>query len=150
MDIKVKIRKLILVLAVIAGVICASFCVMSIADKYSGAHRKLDVCEEAAEGWEACRLMKPEFYKANSEAVRLSLENVHQAKQNFWIQISKTQLIGLYLIAGSLGASGGFIVAWILFLYCGIALHELFRWFNLTVFGRGERGAKRLNVQNPQ
>ena len=150
MDVKVKIRKLILVLAVVTGVICASFCVMWIADKYFWAHRKLDVCEEAAEGWEACRLMKPEFYKANSEAVRLSLENVNQAKQNFWVRLSRGQLIGLYLVAGSLGASGGFLVTWIFLLYCSMALRELFRWLSLGIFSRVAQRAKNLNIQNPQ
>ncbi len=146
MDIKVKIRKFTLVLAVVAGVICASFCVMWIADKYFWAHRKLDVCKEAAEGWEACRLMKPEFYKANSEAVRLSLENVNQAKQNFWVRLSGGQLIGLYLIAGSLGATGGFLIAWIFLLYCGMALHELCRWLSFGILNRTGNRAKNPNV----
>jgi hypothetical protein len=150
MNLKTKIRKLILVLAIIASFVCSSFCIMWINDRYSEARHKLNVSIEAAEGWEACRLMKPEFYQANTETASLSLKNVNQAKKDFWVRLSKTQLIGVYLAAGSLGAITGFLTVWIILLYSSMAVYGLFHWLYVSLLNRTGQSAKHLNVQNPQ
>jgi hypothetical protein len=139
MDLKCRLKKITLLFVIIAGVSCACYGVLLVADEYYRAQNKLNMCRESVEGWEACRKMKPEFYEANTEAVSASLEKLDEAQQNFWVNLPKGQLVGLYVLAGFAGAIGGCLVTWILLWFGGLAIYETIRWFIIVCCGHSGR-----------
>jgi hypothetical protein len=148
MNLKCRFKRITLLLSIIAGVSCACYGVLLIADEYYRAQNKLNTCREIVEGWEACRKMKPEFYKANTEVVSSSLEKLDETQQNFWVNLPKNQLVGLYILAGFAGAIGGCLVTWTFLWFCGLAVYETIRWFIIVCCGHSGHG-KNLRCQRP-
>jgi len=135
MNLKCRFYKITLLLAIVAGVSCACYGVLLVADEYYRAQNKLNVCRESVEGWEACRKMKPEFYKANTETVSTSLKNLNEAQKNFWVNLPKSRLVGLYFLAGLAGAIIGSLITWAVLLLVGSTIYESLRWFALVCCG---------------
>jgi hypothetical protein len=148
MNIKCKFHKITLFLAIIAGVSCACYGVLLVADEYYRAQNKLNMCTESVQGWEACRKMNPEFYEANTEAVSTSMKNLDEAQKNFWVTLPKSRLSGLYVLAGLAGAIGGSLVSWIVLWFSGMAIYESLRWFVLACCGHPGH-QKNLHYQHP-
>lgn len=148
MNLKCRFYKVTLFLAIIAGISCACYGVLLVADDYYRAQNKLNVCKENVEGWEACRKMKPEFYEANAEAVSTSLRNLSEAEKNFWVNLPKNRLVGFYALAGLAGAIGGGLITWAILWFAGLTIYEMLRWFALVCCGRSGR-RKSLRYQRP-
>lgn len=102
-------QKTTLFLAMAVGVFCACYCVLSVAERHYWAKNKLDHCKQELQGWEACRVSRPAFYRANAEAVSFCLESLTKAQEDPWADIPKIQLTGFYILAGLGGAIGGFL-----------------------------------------
>jgi hypothetical protein len=148
MSTKSKLYRITLFLAIIVGVSCACYGVLSVADQYYRAQNKLNVCIESAQGWEACRKIKPEFYEANTDTVSTSMKNLDEAQNNFWVKLPKSRLVGLYVLVGLTGAVGGCLISWIVFWFSGMAIYESLRWLALACCGHsGQR--KNLHYQHP-
>ena len=122
-----RFRRVALFLAAVVGVLCAYYGVMLVAGEYSWAQSKLSMYQEGVQGWEACRKMKPEFYEANTEAVSYCLSGLNEAKENFWVNLPKSQLVGLHALAGLAGATVGFVAAFAVFWLGGLAAYESIR-----------------------
>lgn len=124
MNAKRRFRRVALFLAAVVGVSCAYYSVMLVAGEYSWAQSKLNMYQEGVQGWEACRKMKPEFYQANSEAVSYCLAGLNQAQDDFWVNLPRSQLVGLYVLAGSVGAVAGFLATFAVFWFGGLSAYE--------------------------
>lgn len=127
MNAKRRFRRIALFLAAVVGVSCAYYSVILVAGEYSWAQSKLNMYQEGVQGWEACRQMKPEFYKANTEAVSYCLAGLNQAQDNFWVNLPESQLVGLYVVAGSVGAVAGSLATFAVFWLGGLAAYESIR-----------------------
>lgn len=119
--------------AMVAAAVCACHCVLSLADKYHRAQYRLNLCEQELQGWEACRVAKPVFFRENAEAVSNCLRDLAKAKDDFWASLGTGQLAGLYVLAGLAGAVGGCLVTWAIFKFAGLAVGK-FIWFWARVF----------------
>jgi hypothetical protein len=148
MNLKCRFYRITLLLAIVAGVSCACYGVLLVADEYYRAQNKLNMCRESVEGWEACRKMRPEFYKANTEAVSTSLRNLDEAQKNFWVNLPKSRLVGFYVLSGLAGAIGGGLITWAVLWLAGLTIYESLRWFALVCCGHsGHR--RSLRYQRP-
>lgn len=148
MNLSCRFCRITLLLAIVAGVSCACYGVLLVADEYYRAQNGLNICRESVEGWEACRKMKPEFYKANAEAVSSSLKNLDEAQNNFWVNLPRSRLVGLYVLAGLAGTIGGCLITWAVLWFGGLTIYESIRWFVLICCGHsGQR--KSLRYQHP-
>lgn len=148
MSLKCRFHRITLLLATLAGVSCACYGVLLVADEYYRAQNKLNVCRESVEGWEACRKMKPEFYEANAETVSISLKNLDEAQKNFWVDLPKSRLVGFYFLAGLAGAISGGFIAWVVLWFAGLTIYEVLGWFAFVCCGHsGHR--KSLRYQRP-
>ena len=131
MSTKSKFSIVTIFLATIVGMSLACYGISAIADKYYWANHKLEIYEESVQGWEACRQMKPEFYEANTEAIRTSFENYQQAQQDFWVNLPKSHLAIMYVLVGLVGAVGGYTITWTIIWFCGYAIYDSIKWFVL-------------------
>jgi sterol desaturase/sphingolipid hydroxylase (fatty acid hydroxylase superfamily) len=148
MNIKSKFSIITILLATIVGISLACYGISSIADKYYRANLKLGIYEESVQGWEACRQMKPEFYSANTEAISSSLENYHQAQQDFWVILPKSHLVIIYVLVGLAGAIGGYTITWTIIWFCGYAVYDSVKWCILGMHTHTGRNVKNLHYQH--
>jgi len=132
MNSKCRFRRIALFLAAVAGVSCAYYSVLSVADEYYWAQAKLNAYREGVQGWEACRKMRPEFYRANTEAVSSCLESFNEAQENFWVNLPKSRLVVLCVLAGGAGAAGGCLATFVVIWFGGLGTREVVRWLSLT------------------
>jgi hypothetical protein len=126
-------RKITPLLAMVIAAVCACHCVLSVADTYHRAQYKLSLYRQELQGWEACRVTKPAFFKANTEAVSECLRNLAIAKQDFWASLPTGQLAGLYVLAGLLGAVGGCLATWAVVRLTKLAVGTVGKFVRLSV-----------------
>ena len=148
MNAKRGFRKVVLFLAAVFGVLCAYYGVMLVAGEYSWAQSKLNMYQEGVQGWEACRKMKPEFYEANTEAVSYCLAGLRKAQDNFWVNLPKSQLVGLHALAGLVGATTGFLVAFAVSWFGGLAAYESVRRLLLGFWDHLKQPVKKPHCQH--
>jgi len=125
---KNEFQRITLFLAILAAVFCACYCILTIADKYYSARSRLDLHMQELKGWDACRKTTPAVFRENADAVNYCLENLRAAQQNFWSNLSETQLIGLLALAGAGGASGGYFGTWTILFLGGSAIFRGIKW----------------------
>jgi len=126
-------------LAILAGVVCACYFILSVADKYYSAQSALSMYKQDLQGWDACRVMKPAFFKANAEAVSQCLSNLADAQDDFWVNLPKAQLVGLYISAALGGAAGGYLAVWTVVQLVTLAVHKFIGGI-VHAFCRGTSG----------
>ena len=148
MNAKRRFRRIALFLAAVIGASCAYYSVTLVAGEYSWAQSKLSMYQEGVEGWEACRKMKPEFYQANSEAVSYCLSGLNQAQDNFWVNLPRSQLVGLCALVGMVGAVVGFAAAFTVLRFGGLAICEFVRRLVLNFRDHVRQQAKRPHCQH--
>lgn len=127
MNKKGKLRRAVFSLAICVGIFCAWCCVLLMAGEYNSASHKLDVHKQEVQGWEACRLTKPSYFRSNAEVVSSCLKNFNQAKDNFWLGLPKGQLIGLFALAALGSAVAGGLATWIVVWLGGLAIYRTIR-----------------------
>lgn len=127
---KYGLRKITLFLSICVSVFSACFCVLLMADEYYTARHKLDIYSKEFQGWEACRQTEPTYFKSNAEAVSSCLNNLEEAKSNFWVTLTKTKIIGLFVLAGLGSAISGYIAVWSVW-FGGTGVYRFIRWVKL-------------------
>ncbi len=144
---KYGLRSITLFLSICVSVFSACFCVLLMADEYYTARNKLDIYTNEYQGWEACRLTEPNYFKSNAEAVSNCLTNLEEAKGNFWVQLSKSKIIMLFVSAGLGSAIGGYLAVWI-FWFTGIGIHRFVRWIKLCFQSKSFRISRKNKTNN--
>ena len=115
---KYGLRQITLFLSICVSVFFACFCVLLMAGEYYTARHKLDIYSKESQGWEACRQTEPTYFKSNADAVINCLNNLEEAKSNFWVTLPKNQVIILFVLAGLISAVGGYLAVWFVW-FCG-------------------------------
>ena len=131
MKTKSKLRGLIFFLATSASVACACICVLLIAEKYHSARLKLDTQDREYQGWEAFRKTNPAYFEANEETAIACATNLSAARDNFWVKLSKTHLVGLFVAAGLGSATAAYLTTWAAVWLAGTGLCRFARWLAL-------------------
>ena len=116
-------------LPVTVSVFCACCCVLFAADSYSQAQFKLNTCKQELQGWEACRVARPAFYRENISTVSNCLDYLNQARENFWVKLARIQLLTLYGLIGITSATCGYIAAYTLAWFGSTTMHKIHRTF---------------------
>jgi len=127
MNRKSKLQRVTSFLAICASVASACICVLLISGEYHSAHFNLDTYNRELQGWQACRQTNPEYFKANEEAVNSCLTSIDQARDNYWIKLSKAHLIGLFVLAGLASAASGYLATWIVVWVVGLSIYKFIR-----------------------
>ena len=112
-------RSIILFLSISVSVFSACVCVLIMAGEYYTARNKLAIYNNEFQGWEACRQTEPSYFKSNAEAVSACVNNLEEAKNNFWVKHPKNKIIMLFLLAGLGSAISGYMVVW--FVWFGVS-----------------------------
>ncbi|MCJ7673619.1 MAG: hypothetical protein MUO33_00530 [Sedimentisphaerales bacterium] len=131
MNVKSRWREITLFLAIAAGIFCACYCVLSMANNYYVARYNLDIYTQDLQGWDACRQTEPGYYRANAEVVNSCLKNLGAARENFWVNLPTGQLVGLFVLAGLGGAAGGYLSTWAAAWFGGSVIGKLIRRLGL-------------------
>lgn len=139
MNPKSKWQEITLFLAIAAGIFCACYCVLAMANNYYVARYNLDIYTQDLQGWDACRQTEPGYYKANAEVVSSCLKNLDSARENFWLNLSTGQLAGLFVLAGSGGAVGGYLSTWAVVWFGSSVIGKFGRWFRLCISANNSR-----------
>lgn len=113
--------------AMSVGVISAIICILLITRSYSSARSKLDTYNLEVRGWEACRQMNPSYFAACKETVSLSRKNLDEARNNFWMKLSKAQFTGLFVLITLGSGIGGYLVTWAVLWFVGLSIHRYIR-----------------------
>jgi len=100
------------------------------ASEYYTARNKLDIYSKEFQGWEACRQTEPTYFKANAEAVSNCLNNLEEAKNNFWVKLPKNKRTLLFVSAGLGSAIGGYLAIWSVW-FAGLGIYRFIRWIKL-------------------
>ena len=124
---KYGLRRITLFLSICVSVFSACFCVLLMAGEYYTAQHKLDIYSKESQGWEACRQTEPNYFKSNAEAVISCLNNLEEAKSNFWVTLQKNKIVMLFILAGLSSAIGGYLVVWFVW-FGGTGVHRFIRW----------------------
>ena len=132
---KSRSREATLFLAIAAGIFCACYCILSMANNYYVARYNLDAYAQDAQGWDACRQTEPGYYRANTDAVNSCLKNLDTARENFWVNLSTVQLAGLFVLAGLGGAAGGYLSIWAIIWLGSSAIGKSLKWLGLCADG---------------
>ena len=127
---KCGLRSITLFLSICVSVFSACFCVLLMAGEYYTARNKLDIYSKEYEGWEACRQTEPTYFKSNAEAVSSCLNNLEEAKINFWVKHPQNQIIMLFVLAGLGSAIGGYLAVWFVW-FGGTGIYRFIRWVKL-------------------
>jgi hypothetical protein len=126
-----KLRGLTFFLATSASVACACICVLLVAGEYHSAHLKLDTQDREYQGWDAFRKTNPAYFEANEEAAGACARNLSEARDNFWVKLPKTHLIGLFVATGLGSATAAYLATWALVWLVGTGLCRFARWLVL-------------------
>lgn len=113
-----RLRIITLFLSICVSVFAACFCVLLMADEYYTARNKLNMYNKEYQGWEACRQTEPTYYEANKNAVNNCVKNLEEAKNNFWIKLSKNKVTALFVLTGLGSAIAGYLVVWSVWFVC--------------------------------
>ena len=127
---KYGLRKITLFLSICVSVFSACFCVLLMAGEYYTARHKLDIYSKESQGWEACRQTEPTYFKSNADAVSSCLNNLEEAKSNFWVTHPKNQIIMLFVLAGLGSAISGYLFVWSVW-FVGTGFYGFIRWVKL-------------------
>ena len=127
---KYGLRKITLFLSICVSVFSACFCVLLMAGEYYTARHKLDIYSKESQGWEACRQTEPTYFKSNADTVSSCLNNLEEAKSNFWVTHPKNQIIMLFVLAGLGSAIGGYLFVWSVW-FVGTGVYGFIRWVKL-------------------
>ncbi len=127
---KYGLRSIALFLSICVSVFSACFCVLLMASEYYTARNKLDIYSKEFQGWEACRQTEPTYFKANAEAVSNCLNNLEEAKNNFWVKLPKNKRTLLFVSAGLGSAIGGYLAIWSVW-FAGLGIYRFIRWIKL-------------------
>ena len=128
MNPKSRWHELTFFLAIAAGIFSACYCILVMANNYYVARYNLDTYTQDLQVWDACRQTEPAYYRANAVAVNSCLKDLDQARGNFWLNLSTSQLAGLFVLAGSGGAAGGYLSTWAVLWFSGSAIGKFIRW----------------------
>ncbi len=139
---KTKFRNVTFLLAVCASTIAACTCVLMTADKYQSAQSNFNAHLQESQGWEACRLTKPDYFKAHEEEANNSKKNLEEAKSNFWVKRPKQELVGIFALFGVGSALAGYLAVWIVAMICYTCVRTLFRGLALCFGGKGGKRAR--------
>jgi hypothetical protein len=120
-------RDITLFLAVCAGVFCACFAVVSVANEHHTARYRVDMHKSDLAGWEACRQTDPNLFRENEQAVSRCAKSLAKAEDSFWARLSTQKLIAIYAVAGFVGAVVGFAAIWLTARSIAMALTPLTR-----------------------
>ncbi|MHC4679781.1 MAG: hypothetical protein ACYTEK_13880 [Planctomycetota bacterium] len=131
MKTKSKLRGLTFFLATSASVACACVCVLLIAGEYHSARFNLDTQDREYQGWQAFQKTNPAYFEANKEAASSCATNLNEARDNFWVKLPKTHLIGLFVAAGLGSAAGAYLATWTVVWLVGTGLSRFARWLSL-------------------
>jgi len=123
-----KLRGLTFFLATSASVACACVCVLVVAEKYHSARLKLDTQDREYQGWEAFRTTNPAYFEANEETAGVCARNLSEARDNFWVKLPKTQLIGLFAAVGLGSATAAYLTVWAVVWLAGTGLCRFAHW----------------------
>jgi len=124
------LRGIPLFLAISASVVSACVCVLLMAGEYHSARFNFDTHDREYQGWQACRQMKPAYYEENKKAVSSCLKSLEEARENFWLKRSTTELVGLFIAAGLGSAAGGYVTTWGFLLLIGWGFQKCVRWLS--------------------
>lgn len=127
---KYGLRKITLFLSISVSVFSACICVLLMANEYYTARHKLEIYSKESQGWEACRQTEPTYFKSNAEAVSSCLNNLEEAKSNFWVTLPKNQVIILFVLAGLFSAVGGYLAVWFVW-FGGTGVYRFIGWVKL-------------------
>jgi uncharacterized membrane protein YjdF len=127
---KNRLRSVTSFLAICTSVVSACVCVLLLSGDYHMAQFKMDTYNRELEGWEACRRTNLDYYKANEKAVNSCILSVEEAKDNFWVGLSKPKLAGIFILATLLSASVGYLAAWFVLWFLGFGIFKFIRFFS--------------------
>jgi len=131
-----KLRGLTFFLATSASVACACICVLVIAEKYHTARLELETQDRENQGWEAFRKTNPAYFEANAETAGACATNLSAAKGSFWVKLSKTHLIGLFVAAGLGSAIAAYVMTWALVWLPATGFCRFARWLAICLHGK--------------
>lgn len=126
-------------LATCASVACACVCVLLMAGQYHTARFQLDTYEREYQGWEAFQKTNPAYFEANAEAVKSCRNSLNEARDNSWVKLPKTHVVGLFVAAGLVSAAVGYLTTWIALWLPGVAVSRLVRWLALCLQKKPKR-----------
>ena len=141
MKTKSGLRGLRFFLATCASVASACVCVLLIAGQYHTARFQLDTYEREYQGWEAFQKTNPAYFEANTEAVKSCQRSLKDARNNSWVKLPKTHVVGLFAAAGLGSAAVGYLVTWVVLWLPGMALSRIARWLVLCLERKPQRRA---------
>jgi hypothetical protein len=126
---KSKSRNVLSILAICASVVSACTCVLLLSGDYHTAQFKMDTYSRELEGWEACRRTNLDYYKANEKAVNSCMASLDEARDDFWVKLSKPKLAGIFVLATLVSASGGYLVTWALLWFISFGIFKFIKFF---------------------
>jgi hypothetical protein len=138
---KSGLRGLRFFLATCASVACACVCVLLIAGEYHSARFKLDTYEREYQGWEAFGKTNTAYFEANQEAVSSCRKNLNEARDNFWVKLPRTHVVGLFAAAGLGSAAGAYVATWVVVWLGGTGVCRFTRWLAMCFRGKPKRRA---------
>ena len=127
---KNRLRSVTSFLSICTSVVSACVCVLLLSGDYHMAQFKMDTYNRELEGWEACRRTNLDYYKANEKSVNSCILSVEEAKDNFWVGLSKPTLAGIFVLATLLSASAGYLVTWFILWFLGFGIFKFIRFFS--------------------
>ena len=130
---KRKLRRVTSFLAICVSVVSACVCVLLISGEYHSAHFNLDTYDRELRGWQACRQTNPEYFKVNEQAVNSCLASINQARDNYWVKLPKTHLIGLFILAGLASAASGYLATWLVVWIVGMIIYKFIRLIGFSL-----------------
>lgn len=133
MNHKNKLQGVTSFLAICASVVSACVCILLLSGEYHSAHFKMDTYDRELQGWEACRQTNPAYFKANEQAVNSCLISINEARDNFWVKLPKAQLAGLFILAGLVSASGGYLITWAVVWLVGLSIYKFIRLLTFSL-----------------
>jgi hypothetical protein len=123
-------------LSISVSVFSACFCVLLMAGEYYTAQNKLEIYNNEFQGWEACRRTEPGYYKASAGVVSTCVNNLEEAKNNFWVKHPKNAIIILFILAGLGSAVSGYLVVWAVW-FSGLGISIFIKWVTLCIEKKG-------------
>ena len=149
MNRKNKLRGITSFLAICESVVSASICVLLLSGDYHLAQFKMDTTTRELQGWEACRQINPDYYKANEKAVNSCLLNLDIARDNFWVKLSKAKLVGIFVLAALVSASVGYLATWLVVWIVGFSIYKLIRFLILFLqFTKNKQVHNKYNLHS--
>jgi uncharacterized membrane protein YjdF len=146
---KKKLHGVTSFLAICASVVSACICVLLLSGDYHMAQFKMDTYNRELEGWEACRRTNLDYYKANEQAVNSCLLSVEEARDNFWVGLSKPKLAGIFVLATLLSASVGYLTTWFVLWFLGFGLFKFIRFFKFYQhFSKNQQLQNKYNLHS--